>query len=252
MVLPSNETPPLSTYETLLIEAVRNLAVDSGIVTTTVAAGANTLADSTKKWLGNVHRNRLIKIITGVGAGQSAFISANSPNGLVINGKWVEEIRAGATYIIVGVDDVQALADALGGGTVISATNPLPVDFTPGQKVSIQIVDLDNLAAGATSTLEQCIFVDLRDGPGALTITVVATFNGAATLGLRFHVRTSTNGIDWDNEDWDTWLTSFMSGDTIRETEAYATNPMFIRVLIENLDAGQAIRDLAVHASVGA
>ena len=242
----------LPTYETLLTEAIKNLAIDSGIVSAGVAANGNALADSSKKWATDVHRNRLLKIIKGGGAGQSAYIIGNSGDALVINGVWLEAIDAGATYVILGVDAVQALADALGGGTIISAANPLPVDITPAEKTTSQIITLANLAAAATSTLANCTAVDLRGGPGSLTLTVVATYNGAAVLGLRVHVRTSRDNVNWDTEDWDTWVAGFTAGATIRETENYATDPMFLRVLIENLDAAQAITDLAVHASVGA
>ncbi|KKL74333.1 hypothetical protein LCGC14_2065930 [marine sediment metagenome] len=242
----------LPSYETVLLEAIRNIAIDSGIVSTAVGTGGNALPDSTKRWVGNIHRNRLVKIIKGQGAGQSAVILANSADALVINGVWLETIGAGALYVILGVDDVQALADAFGGGAIISATNPLPVDITPAQKTTTQIINLASLAAAATSTLANCTAVDLRGGPGSLTLTVVATYNAAAVLGLRVHVRTSRDNANWDTEDWDTWVAGFTAGATIRETENYATDPMFLKVLIENLDAGQAITGLAVHSSVGA
>ena len=242
----------LPTYETLLTEAIRNLAIDSGVTSAGVGTGGNALTDSTKRWIGNVHRNRIVKIIKGQGTGQSASILANSADAIVINGRWLEAVGQGATYVILGVDDVQALADAFGGGTIISATNPLPVDITPAQKTTTQIINLASLAAAATSTLANCTAVDLRGGPGALTLTVVATYNAAAVLGLRVHIRTSRDNVNWDTEDWDTWVAGFTAGVIIRETENYATDPMFLRALIENLDAGQAITDLAVHASVGA
>jgi hypothetical protein len=38
------------TYDAVLTEAVKNLAVDSGIVSSSVFTGGNTLDDKTKNW----------------------------------------------------------------------------------------------------------------------------------------------------------------------------------------------------------
>ena len=120
----------------------------------------------------------------------------------------------------------------------------------PGH-IILQSMTLANLALGATSVIGDCNSLDLRTGPSSLSLTIVATYNAAAALGLRVHVRTSPDDANWDNEDWDVWTAGFTAGATLRETENYVTDPMFLRVLIENLDPAQAITNIAVIASVG-
>ncbi len=234
-----------------IVDAIKLFAVDWGYIMTPLPPGGNAIADSNRSWAANIHRNRLIKILISGVVQQTGVIVSNTANTLIVGQAWTESIPVGAMYFIFDRDDVQILADALGGGTVISITNPLPVDITPALKTTSQIITLAILAAAATSVVADCTTIDLRNGPGSLTITVVATFNAAATLGLRVHVRTSRDGVIWDTVDWDTWIGDFTAGATVIETENYATGPMFLNVLIENLDAAQTITALGVHASVG-
>ena len=241
----------ISVGEAAIASAINSLPIDIGIVSSAAIAGGNVLADISKNWVVNVHVNRLVKITGGEGIGQTAIIQANLGQSLTIRGTWPIAIGRGSTYMILSVDVAQAIRDALGGGANISAANPLPVDTSPGVKTINQILTLTPLAAAATSVIGDCNSLDLRTGPVDLALTVVATYNAIATLGLRVHVRTSPDDANWDTEDWDVWSAGFTAGATIRETENYVTDPMFLRVLIENLDAGQPITNIAVIASVG-
>jgi len=63
-------------------------AIDSGRVTSPAAAGTNFLQDSTKRWAPGIHKNRVVRITGGAGAGQSAVIANNTAQGLVIKGSW--------------------------------------------------------------------------------------------------------------------------------------------------------------------
>ncbi len=228
------------------------LAIDRGWTTSPSAPGGNTVGDSTKSWANNVHVDCLLKIIKGQGAGLAAFIIGNSANVLIINGAWPEAIGQGSEYVIIGGNNAQALRTVLGGGANISAANPLPVDTSPGLKTTTTILTDAVLAAAATTAIGDCASVDLRTGPLSLALTIVATYNGAATLGLRVHVRTSPDDVNWDSEDWDVWDAGFTAGAAMRETENYQTGPMYLRVLIENLDPAQTITALTVVAAVGA
>ncbi|MBA7665620.1 hypothetical protein ES703_73694 [subsurface metagenome] len=115
----------LPTYEALLTEAIRFLAVDSGIVTSPAIIGGNSLSDSTKAWATDVHKNRLIKIIKGQGVGQLTVIVGNSHDSLIVRQPWSQNIGPGATYVILEKDLAQILRDVLGGGSSISVANPL-------------------------------------------------------------------------------------------------------------------------------
>jgi len=118
----------LPTYETLLTEAIRSLAVDSGTVTTPAAIGTNVLRDATKNWAANVHKNRLVKIIRGAGAGQMAVILDNADKALVIKQNWAVVLDTSSVYVILGID--LAALFGTGNGTVYvnsdTATNDDP------------------------------------------------------------------------------------------------------------------------------
>ncbi len=246
----SVELPAL--IDVAVAEIFAALAIDRGWTTSAAVAGGNIASDSTKKWANDIHADCLLKIIRGQGAGQSAFIIGNSANVLVIAGTWTEVIGQGAEYVIIGGNNAQALRIVLGGGANINAANPLPVDTSPGLKTTTTILTDAVLAAAATTAIGDCASVDLRTGPLSLALTIVATYNGAATLGLRVHVRTSPDDANWDSEDWDVWDAGFTAGAAMRETENYQTDPMYLRVLIENLDPAQTITALTVVAAVGA
>lgn len=145
----------------------------------------------------------------------------------------------------------KALRVVFGGGADIDAANPLPVDTTAGAKAAAEILDEDTIVAGATTVLGDCAAIDLSDGDRTLTITLEATYNGAATQGIKIHVRTSYDGTNWDNIDWDSWSPSFTAGTTRRQTKHYDVSPMYIKVLVENLDALQSVTAVKIIATTG-
>ena len=116
--------------EVLIAEAVWSTVIDYGVSSGVSPVGTNSLTDQSKRWATNVHRNRLVKIIKGAGAGQIAVIDGNSSQTLIIKQAWAIGLDTTSHYVILGMDVAQALKDVLGGGDVISATNPLPVDMS--------------------------------------------------------------------------------------------------------------------------
>lgn len=218
----------------------------------------------------------------------------------------------------------RVLRAVFGGGTDISAANPLPVDFTPGNKVVTTVLEEATIAAGATTVLAHCDAIDLSHGPTTLAITAKAIY-GAAAAGIRIHVLTSpTNdaagthtagasatvltdatahwvanrlvgltvqnttdgssgvitantintvtvaalaggtanawalndvysipGGDYDTTNWDTWTVAFTASLPVMETKVYEVDPMYVKVLVENLDAGVAVTIVEVIATVG-
>ncbi len=144
------------------------------------------------------------------------------------------------------------LQTMFGSGANISAANPLPVDASPGAKTATTVLTDAVLAAAATTLIGDCANIDLSGGPPTLALTIEATYNVAATLGIRIHVRTSFDGISWDTQDWDVWNPAFAAGVAIRQAEHYDTSPMYARVLVENLDPAQAVTLINVIATVGA
>jgi len=139
-----------------------------------------------------------------------------------------------------------ALQAVFGGGADISAANPLPVDTSPGVKTATTILDEASIAAGATTALGDCTAIDLSGGPATLALTIEATYNGAATQGIKIHVRTSYDGTNWDTIDWDSFTPSFTAGATIRQTKHYDVSPYAVKVLVENLDPAQTVTAVKV------
>jgi len=133
----------------------------------------------------------------------------------------------------------------------VGTGHPLPISVAPGTKVATSILTIASLAGGDISAIGACTSVDLSDSPPSLALTVIASYNGVATQGLRVHVRTSHNDLNWDTEDWDSWDPGFAPGAVIQQTKNYDTDPMYVRVMLENLDPVRAITNISVIATVG-
>ncbi len=91
--------------------------VDTGRVTAPALVGTNVLNDNTKIWAANVHKNRLVRIISGPGVGQTALIESNTASALVIKGTWTAALGTMSEYVILGVNIAQVLRDVLGAGS---------------------------------------------------------------------------------------------------------------------------------------
>ena len=83
------------------------------------------------------------------------------------------------------------------------------------------------------------------------TTVTVAALAGGATNQWNTNDVYSIDGADYDTEDWDVWNPTFAADGVLRETNHYDTSPMYVKVLVENLDAGQAVTDVEVIATVG-
>jgi len=52
-------------------------------------------------------------------------------------------------------------------------------------------------------------------------------------------------GAGYDTEDFDTWTPGFTPGAFIQETKCYESDPVFLKVLVENLDVAQQVTDVS-------
>jgi hypothetical protein len=120
-------------------------------------------------------------------------------------------------------------------------------------KVTTVAMAVASLALAATTALADCDAIDLHSGPRTLHITAWMTFDALAVAGARIHVVTSVDDVDldFDTVDWATWDVEFTAGATVQQSKNYDTCPAFIKVLVENLDAAQAITDIYILATVG-
>lgn len=131
------EEVKLPTYETLLTEAIRSLAVDSGTVSVAPPAGIPVLQDSSKNWAVDVHRGRLLKVIRGAGTGQLRVILSNTATVLTANAAWTIPLDTSSVYVILGEDFATALLNMnlrQWGGIALT-----------GRDVSLDLANLDVL-----------------------------------------------------------------------------------------------------------
>lgn len=82
------------------------------------------------------------------------------------------------------------------------------------------------------------------------TVTVAALAGGTANAWALNDVY-SIPGGDYDTVDWDSWNPTFVAGAVIMQTEIYAVDPAYVKVLVENLDPVQTVTIVEVVATVG-
>lgn len=83
------------------------------------------------------------------------------------------------------------------------------------------------------------------------TTVTVAALAGGTTDQWNTNDVYSIDGADYDTEDWDTWTPAFAADAVLRQTKVYETDPMYLKVLVENLDAVQ-VTDVEIIATEGA
>ena len=149
----------------------------------------------------------------------------------------------------------QALIDALNSPGVVVHVIPGPPG---GAKVVTTLLSVASIAASTMSPASQAI--DLHAGAATLAITITAVYDAAATTGIKVHVVTSPDNVQYDNAptvgssfngDWDSWIPNFLAGNKIQQTKNYDTAPAFIKVYIDNLDAVKPVTMVSVIATVG-
>lgn len=82
------------------------------------------------------------------------------------------------------------------------------------------------------------------------TATVLALAGGDANAWALNDVY-SIPGADYDTESWDSWTPAFVANTRIMQTKVYEVDPAFVKVLVENLDAGVAVTVVELVATVG-
>jgi hypothetical protein len=117
-------------------------------------------------------------------------------------------------------------------------------------KAATPILTKPSLAASTTTTLTDCTAINLMVAKTGLAIIVACTFDGAATAGIRVHVRSSYDGTNYDTQDFDSWIPNFTAGATIQATKVYNTSVGYLKVLIENMDAAKAVANISVKALI--
>lgn len=116
----------------------------------------------------------------------------------------------------------------------------------------------DSTAHFVTNELIGLTIVNSTDGSSGVitantetTVTVAALTGGTANAWALGDVWTIT-GCDYDTEPWDIWTPAFTAGAVFRETKNYDTDPVYVKFLVENLDAAQTVTDVEILTVLGA
>ncbi len=137
-----------------------------------------------------------------------------------------------------------------------SPTNDATGTHTPAAPSATIMTDANaHFQAGALVGLT--IENDSDSSSGVITANTATTVTVAALAGgsdntWELNDAYSITGADYDSIDWDIWNPSFTAGATIRQTQHYDVSPGYVKVLVENLDAAEAVTDVTVRATVGA
>ena len=113
-----------------------------------------------------------------------------------------------------------------------------------------EILSMDSLSGGATSSLGNCWEFDSRLS-STFTLNVKVTYDSSATQGIKIHVISSADGREFDTEDTYTEIHPFNAGQTVQKTYTFNGSGV-IKVQIDNLDDSHTATDIQVIATLGA
>lgn len=138
---------------------------------------------------------------------------------------------------------------------VVSSPTNLATGTHPG--VISLLVMTDLTAHFIVNELIGLTIVNVTDGSSGVvtantetTVTCAAGLVGGVTNQWNPGDAYSIAGADFDTEDWDVWTPAFVANTVLRQTKVYETDPLFVKVLIENLDPAVAVTDVLVIAGV--
>ena len=183
-------TEPTPVTDPELKQAISYLAFDWGVTSGPSPAGGNSLTDATKAWSAGILKNRVIRIVSGRGAGQACYIQGNSRDSVVVRVGWSEPVGAGAAYVIYNADFEQMIRDVLlGGGTSVSMA---PIEVAVVHNVAV-VAAADILAANVAPVNTPCMFrltVTFSAGGILDVVTIragssqVEHFNGGVAMNI--------------------------------------------------------------------
>lgn len=187
----------------LLLEEFGSV-VDAGVITTPIVAGGNSLSDSMKSWVPGILINRLLKVTDAKSRREIVQIAGNSLDAIVTRQTWRLNFPAGTQYQIISIDLMQALRDVFGGGSNISAANPLEVhDPKVGSLISYEGTTTAN-GAGDGSTLVCAALAALPDYDGHWVVVTSGPNIGQATD----IIAATTGGVVSANANFDNQVTA--------------------------------------------
>ena len=110
------------------------------------------------------------------------------------------------------------------------------------QYQQLDVLSEDSIAALSTATSNS---INLMDS-AYLSITLRCTFDAAATGDAVAHIYASPDGTNWDTEEYTSFTVTCTPGATAQRTIPVEPDPKYVRVTVENEDAGKAITNVVV------
>ncbi len=111
----------------------------------------------------------------------------------------------------------------------------------------VPVLVQDSLAALSTTKLSECPPISLN-GASRVTLVAHADYETGAKAGMRVHIRSSVDGMNYDSADLFTFDNDFQPGTTGQKTVALEAHGPFIKAFVENLDGTHAISHVRVTA----
>lgn len=118
------------------------------------------------------------------------------------------------------------------------------------RKEVVKILDLDSLAGGEKSLLQDCQLLDLSK-VSALAITIRATHGSGATAALKVHLLASPDGSIFDTKDYTSFDADLKVGAESQYTVAITPDPYYLKVQVENPSGQPTATDIDVFAVLG-
>ena len=110
------------------------------------------------------------------------------------------------------------------------------------------LVEKATLVKGASTKLLECRQLFLQFVK-TLALTVEVRYHASATKAVRVHVRTSPYGGVYDSEDLVAFDAPFTAGSQQQKTVLVNPDMLYLKVIVENLDAGFDAYDVKVSAT---
>jgi hypothetical protein len=138
--------PAITTNEGALIAtAARSTEIDYGNAT---SATSTTLTDASRNWETNVHVRRLVHIISGTGANQWRYITANTATTITVDTAWATTPDTTSVYVFSGI-----YSDVASAGSTTTITVSAGTPWTASQWINYQVRCVAGTGAGQTSVI---------------------------------------------------------------------------------------------------
>lgn len=169
---------------------------------------------------------------------------------------WIFEQSKGAYMGMIGefyasiglaIGSVLAVGGIVSG--VICKRRKKSANETSHFSLDMKVLTLMTLEAGTTTALDDCPPISLGQ-IARVAITVECLHTQKAQKPIRLHVRSSYDGLNYDNEDLNSFDNELRPGEITKKTFELDTKARFIKVLAENLDKSQQISDIKITASL--